>query len=91
MQSLADCSGFEKEGKMINAEIKLNDEWRATSLEEAVVQREKLMRCTACHGPVYAMLDYSGARKSKFVHLQAFSGCGESSGGIPLRHPSALK
>jgi hypothetical protein len=75
---------------MVKAEVKQDGTWRAVEIEAAKVLRDKPMRCEACHGPVYLMQDYSGARKATFTHRRAFAGCGKMSNGIATRHPAPL-
>jgi hypothetical protein len=75
---------------MDTAEVKQGEQWGVVGIEAAKRLRDKLMRCEACHGPVYLMQDYTSERKSAFRHRRTFAGCGGNRGGVPLRHPTPL-
>jgi hypothetical protein len=79
---------------MTECEVKVRGRWMPCTIYEALTEREELMRCKYCHGPVQALKESSTGARAHIEHLQRHSGCRFPVGtfcGVESKHPLALK
>ena len=79
---------------MTECEVKVRGRWLPCSLYEALTERDELMRCKYCHGPVQALKESSTGSRAHIEHLQSHPGCRfpvSKFSGVESRHPLALE
>jgi len=79
---------------MTECEVKVRGRWLPCTLWEALTERDQLMRCKYCHGPVQALKESSLGARAHIEHLQRHPGCRFPVGtfsGVESEHPLALK
>ena len=79
---------------MTECEVKVRGRWLPCTLYEALTERNELMRCKYCHGPVQALKESSTGARAHIEHLQSHAGCRfpvSTFSGVESKHPLALK
>ena len=79
---------------MTECEVKVRGRWLPCTIYEALTERNEIMRCRYCHGPVQALKESSTGARAHIEHLQSHSGCRFPQSrfcGVESRHPLALK
>ena len=79
---------------MTECEVKVRGRWLPCTLYEALTERDEIMRCKYCHGPVQALKESSNGARAHIEHLQRHPGCRFPVGtfsGVESEHPLALK
>ena len=79
---------------MTECEVKVRGRWLPCTIYEALTERDQLMRCKYCHGPVQALKESSLGARAHIEHLQRHPGCRfpvSTFSGVESKHPLALK
>ena len=79
---------------MTDCEVKVRGRWLPCTLYEALTERNEIMRCKYCHGPVQALKESSLGTRAHIEHLQRHTGCRfpvSTFSGAESEHPLALK
>lgn len=79
---------------MTECEVKVRGRWLPCTLYEALTERDQVMRCKYCHGPVQALKESSTGARAHIEHLQKHPGCRFPVGtfsGVESEHPLALR
>src|ERR1700755_1200426 len=79
---------------MTECEVKVRGRWLPCTIYEALTERDQLMRCKYCHGPVQALKEHSNGPRAHIEHLQRRPGCRfpvSTFSGVESEHPLALK
>src|ERR1700744_5580331 len=79
---------------MTECEVKVRGRWMPCTLYEALTERNELMRCKYCPGPVQALKESSTGSRAHIEHLQSHSGCRfpvSKFWGVESEHPRAVK
>jgi hypothetical protein len=79
---------------MTECEVKVRGRWLPCTIYEALTERDQIMRCKYCHGPVQALKQSSLGARAHIEHLQRHPGCRFPVGtfsGVESKHPLALK
>ena len=79
---------------MTECEVKVRGRWLPCTLYEALTERDQIMRCKYCHGPVQALKASSTGARAHIEHLQSHPGCRfpvSKFCGVESKHPLALK
>ena len=79
---------------MTECEVKVRGRWLPCTLYEALTERDEIMRCKYCHGPVQALKESSNGARAHIEHLQRHTGCRfpvTTFSGVESEHPLALK
>lgn len=79
---------------MTECEVKIRGRWLPCDLYEALTERDQIMRCKYCHGPVQALKQSSNGARAHIEHLQRHPGCRfpvSTFSGVESEHPLALK
>ena len=74
--------------------VKVRGRWLPCTLYEALTERDEIMRCKYCHGPVQALKESSNGARAHIEHLQRHTGCRfpvSTFSGAESEHPLALK
>ena len=74
-------------------EVKRGKAWVTLDIEDALRDRDEVMRCPECHGPVRPHKKYSDGARAHFEHLTAHTGCPlkpRTFSGQSSKHPDAL-
>ena len=64
---------------MTQCEVKVRGRWLPCTLWEALTERDQLMRCKHCHGPVQALKQSSLGARAHIEHLQTHPAAGSRS------------
>jgi hypothetical protein len=79
---------------MTECEVKVRGRWLPCTIYEALTERDEIMRCKYCHGPVQALKESANGARAHIEHLQSHSGCRfpvSKFCGVESKHPLALK
>ena len=79
---------------MTECEVKVRGRWLPCNLYEAIKERDEIMRCKYCHGPVQALKESNTGARAHIEHLQKHTGCRfpvSTFSGVESEHPLALK
>jgi hypothetical protein len=79
---------------MTECEVKVRGRRLPCTLYEALTERDELMRCKYCHGPVQALKETSIGARAHIEHLQSHSDCRflvSTFSGVESEHPLVLK
>lgn len=79
---------------MTECEVKVRGRWLPCTIYEALTERDEIMRCKYCHGPVQALKESRTGARAHIEHLQSHTGCRFPVGtfsGVESKHPLALK
>ncbi len=79
---------------MTECGVKVRGRWLPCTIHEALTERNELMRCRYCHGPLQALKESSTGARAHIEHLQRHPGCRfpvSTFSGVESEHPLALK
>src|ERR1700735_5272072 len=79
---------------MTECEVKVRGRWLPCTIYEALTERDQLMRCKYCHGPVQALKESSNGARAHIEHLQRHPGCRFPVGtfsGVESEHPPRVE
>jgi hypothetical protein len=79
---------------MTECEVKIRGRWLPCTIYEALTERDEIMRCKYCHGPVQALKESITGARAHIEHLQSHPGCRfpvSTFSGVESKHPLALK
>lgn len=75
---------------MTECEVEVRGRWLPCTLYEALTERNEVMRCKYCHGPVQALKESSTGARAHIENLQSHPGWFPVS-GVESKHPLAMK
>jgi len=83
-----------KSSVMTECEVKVRGRWLPCTIYEALTERDEIMRCKYCHGPVQALKESTTGTRAHIEHMQSHPGCWfpvSKFSGVESEHPLALK